>query len=97
MKNTRTRPRTRHILANTLAGLFLGIGMSLMVTLYGVVGWSTTTPDLIIVFGLAFGLGVGLLPVRTLRAPTAPTAKTDESNAYVGPSHSSSVSAPGAR
>ncbi len=97
MKNTRTRPRTRHIFANTLAGLFLGIGVSLMVTLYGVVGWSTITPDLIIVFGLALGLGVGLLPVRTLRESTAPSAKTDESTAYIGPSHPASASAPGAR
>jgi Zn-dependent protease with chaperone function len=61
--------RNRHILANTLAGLFLGLGVSLIVTLYGRVGWSTTTPDLIIVFGVVLGLGVGLLPVRTTRAP----------------------------
>lgn len=65
MKST----RNRHILANTLAGLFLGLGVSLIVTLYGRVGWSTTTPDLIIVFGVVLGLGVGLLPVRTTRAP----------------------------
>jgi hypothetical protein len=97
MKNARTRPRTRHILANTLAGLFLGIGVSLMMTLYGVVGWSTTTPDLIVVFGLVFGLGVGLLPVRTVRESNSSTAKTDESTGYIGPSHPSSVSAPGAR
>jgi hypothetical protein len=43
--------------------------VSLIVTLYGRVGWSTTTPDLIIVFGVVLGLGVGLLPVRTTRAP----------------------------
>jgi hypothetical protein len=61
--------KTRHVLANTFAGLFLGIGVSLMLTLYGRVGWSTATPDLIIVFGLVLGLGVGLLPVRTLQAP----------------------------
>jgi len=61
--------RNRHILANTLAGLFLGIGVSLIVTLYGWVGWSSATPDLIIVFGIVLGLGVGLLPVRTTRAP----------------------------
>ena len=97
MKNARTRPRTRHIFANTLAGLLLGIGVSLMVTLYGVVGWSTTTPDLIIVLGLALGLGVGLLPVRTLRESNPSPADTDESTAYIGPSHPPSVSAPGAR
>ncbi len=73
---TRTRPRTRHLFANTLAGLFLGIGVSLMMTLYGAVGWSTTTPDLVIVLGVVLGLGVGLLPVRTLREPTAKRAKT---------------------
>jgi hypothetical protein len=61
--------RNRHILANTLAGLFLGIGVSLIVTLYGWVSWSSATPDLIIVLGIALGLGVGLLPVRTTRAP----------------------------
>jgi hypothetical protein len=59
--------RARHVFANTLAGLFLGIGASLMATLYGVVSWSMITPDLIIVLGVVLGLGVGLLPVRTLR------------------------------
>lgn len=59
--------RARHVFANTLAGLFLGIGASLMMTLYGVVSWSMATPDLIIVLGVVLGLGVGLLPVRTLR------------------------------
>jgi hypothetical protein len=63
-------PKTRHVLANTLAGLLLGIGVSLMLTLYGQVGWSTSTPNLIIVLGVVLGLGVGLLPVRTTRAPT---------------------------
>jgi hypothetical protein len=95
MKNARTRPRTRHIFTNTLAGLFLGIGVSLMVTLYGVVGWSTTTPDLIVVLGVALGLGVGLLPVRTLRESTAETVESDP---YIGPSqHASALSAPGGR
>ena len=61
--------RDRHVLANTLAGLFLGLGVSLIVTLYGRVSWSSVTPDLIIVFGIVLGLGVGLLPVRTTRAP----------------------------
>ena len=61
------RTRARHVLANTLAGLFLGIGVSLMVTLYGVVDWSTAAPDLIVVLGAVLGLGVGLLPVRTTR------------------------------
>jgi hypothetical protein len=59
--------RARHVLANTLAGLLLGVGVSLMTTLYGVVSWSMATPDLIIVAGVVLGLGVGLLPVRTLR------------------------------
>ena len=62
--------RTKHVLANTVAGLFVGIGLSLMLTLYGRVGWSTSTPDVVIVVGLVVGLGVGLLPVRTTRAPT---------------------------
>jgi hypothetical protein len=59
--------RARHVLANILGGLLLGIGVSLMMTLYGVVGWSMTTPDLIIVLGVVLGAGVGLLPVRTVR------------------------------
>jgi hypothetical protein len=42
-----------------------------MMTLYGVVGWSMTAPDLIIVVGVAIGVGAGLLPARTLRQPTA--------------------------
>jgi hypothetical protein len=85
MKNTRTRPRSRHILVNTLAGLFLGIGVSLMMTLYGVVSWSTTTPNLIIVLGVVLGLGVGLLPVRTLRDPVARPAEPIGSPSF-GPS-----------
>ena len=59
--------RARHVFANTLAGLFLGVGVSLMTTLYGVISWSMITSDLIIVLGMVLGLGVGLLPVRTLR------------------------------
>ena len=62
--------RNRHLLANTLAGLLLGLGVSLILTLYGRVGWSTATPNVIIVVGVLLGLGVGLLPVRTTRAPT---------------------------
>jgi len=65
----------RHVVANTLAGLFLGIGASLMTTLYGAVGWSTAEPDLIIVLGVVLGLGVGLLPVRTVGEPTITRAK----------------------
>ena len=72
--------RARHVLANTLAGLLLGIGVSLMTTLYGVVGWSMATPDLIILGGVVLGLGVGLLPVRTVREPTARGTKTDYSS-----------------
>ena len=72
--------RARHVFANTLAGLFLGLGVSLMVTLYGAVGWSTITPDLIIVVGVVLGLGVGLLPVRTLREPAAKKIGTDYSS-----------------
>jgi hypothetical protein len=71
--------RARHVFANTLAGLLLGIGVSLMMTLYGVVGWSMVAPDLIIVFGVVLGLGVGLLPVRTLREPTAKNPRFDNS------------------
>jgi hypothetical protein len=69
-----TRPvaaRKRRFVANSVAGLFLGAGASLMMTLYGVVGWSMTAPDLIIVVGVAIGVGAGLLPARTLRQPTA--------------------------
>ena len=75
MKHT----RARHVFANTLAGLFLGIGVSLMVTLYGVVSWSMITPDLIIALGVVLGLGVGLLPVRTIQDPGAKRAKSDYS------------------
>ncbi len=72
--------RTRHVVANALAGLFLGIGMSLMLTIYGVVGWSTAWPNIILVLGIALGLGVGLLPVRTMRRSSASTAKKDSAN-----------------
>ena len=62
--------RARHVVANTLGGLLLGIGASLMTTLYGVVAWSTAMPDLIIVLGVILGLGLGLLPVRTVAGLT---------------------------
>lgn len=60
----------RHVVADTLAGLLLGIGVSLMTSLYGAVGWSTAMPDIIIVLGVVLGLGLGLLPVRTVGVPT---------------------------
>jgi hypothetical protein len=94
MKNARTRPKSRHIIANTVAGLLLGVGMSLMMTLYGVVPWSSTMPDLIIVLGVVLGLGVGLLPVRTLREPAAP-AESPESFTSRTPHTRSTVSARG--
>jgi hypothetical protein len=62
--------KTKHVLANTVAGLFLGIGLSLMLTLYGRVSWSSAIPNLVIVLGVVLGLGIGLLPVRTTRAPS---------------------------
>ncbi len=78
--------RARHVFANTLGGLLLGIGVSLMTTLYGVVAWSTAMPDLVIVLGFVLGLGLGLLPVRTVggltemrasqTAPRFPAPKT---------------------
>jgi len=70
----------RHVVANTLAGLLLGIGASLMTTLYGVVGWSTAMPDIIIVLGVVLGLGLGLLPVRTVGVLTQERAKPDYSS-----------------
>jgi hypothetical protein len=74
------RTRARHVFANTLAGLFLGIGASLMMTLYGVIGWSTVAPDLIIVLGVVLGLGVGLLPVRTIREAPVSKSRSDFSS-----------------
>lgn len=70
----------RHVVGNTLAGLFLGIGVSLMTTLYGAVAWSSSVPDVIIVLGLVLGLGVGLLPVRTVGEPMVVRAKPDYSS-----------------
>jgi hypothetical protein len=77
-----TRPassRKRHLVANTFAGLVVGTGVSLMTTLYGVVGWSVIAPDLIIVIGLVLGLCVGLVPVRAHREPIAKQARSDYS------------------
>jgi len=65
--------------ANSVAGLILGIGVSLMLTIYGIVGWSTTTPDLIIALGVVVGVGVGLLPVRTVRGPSTVAGTSDPS------------------
>ena len=70
----------RHVVTNTLAGLFLGIGVSLMTTLYGAIPWSSAIPDLIIVLGVVLGLGVGLLPVRTVGEPTVARAKPSYSS-----------------
>ncbi len=67
----------RHVVADTIAGFLLGIGVSLMATLYGVVGWSTAMPNIIIVLGVALGLGLGLLPVRTVLVLTENKAKPD--------------------
>jgi hypothetical protein len=69
----------RHVFANTLGGLFVGIGVSVMMTLYGVIGWSSAMPDLIVVLGVVLGLGVGLLPVRTIRESTSKKAPSDYS------------------
>ena len=97
MKNARTRPRTRHVVGNTFAGLFLGVGVSLMLTLYGVVGWSTTTPDLVIVLGVVLGVGIGLLPVRTVQEPDGKSGESSASRSF-GPSQpASAASAPGNR
>jgi hypothetical protein len=74
------RTGARHVFANTLGGLFVGIGVSLMVTLYGVVGWSSAMPDLIVVLGIVLGLGIGLLPVRTIRESTPKKAQSDYSS-----------------
>ncbi len=74
------RSRARHVFTNTLAGLFLGVGVSLMATLYGVVSWSGAAPDLIIVLGVVLGLGVGLLPVRTIREAPTKKSRTDYSS-----------------
>jgi hypothetical protein len=63
--------RHRHLVANLLGGLLLGVGVSLLLTLFGRVSWSSTTPDLVIVGGLLLGLLLGLLPVRTTRNPAA--------------------------
>ena len=68
VRGTEPKGVSRHLVADTLAGLLLGVGASLLVTLYGGVGWSTTTPNLIIVLGVVVGLAVGLVPARTTRA-----------------------------
>jgi hypothetical protein len=66
------------VVLNTLAGLFLGIGVSVMMTLYGMVSWSSTGPDLVIVLGVVLGCGVGLLPLRTVRGPTVRKASFED-------------------
>jgi uncharacterized membrane protein len=78
-----TRPlsaRKRHVFANTFAGLFLATGVSLMMTLYGVLSWSATTSNLIIVVGVVLGLGVGLLPTRALGGSKTKTTRFDYSS-----------------
>ena len=79
-RGERLNKGARHVVFNTLGGFFLGIGVSLMTTLYGSIGWSTTAPDLIIVLGAVLGLGVGLLPVRTVDEQTVTRAKPDYSS-----------------
>jgi hypothetical protein len=73
---------SRHLLGNTLAGLFLGVGVSLLLCLYGVVSWSSTTPDVVVVVGIVVGLGIGLLPVRVFSPPTPPRVKAKSPSRY---------------
>jgi hypothetical protein len=72
--------RKRHLFANTLSGVFLGIGVSLMATLYGAASWSTTAPNLIILLGFVIGVGVGLLPERAHQGPTVEKTRSDYSS-----------------
>jgi hypothetical protein len=73
---------SRHVLGNTLAGLFLGVGVSLLLCLYGVVSWSSITPDVVVTVGVLVGLGIGLLPVRVLRSPVPQTVKAKTPSRY---------------
>ena len=73
---------SRHLLGNTLAGLFLGVGVSLLLCLYGVVSWSSITPDVVVVVGILVGLGIGLLPVRVFTSPTSQAVKVKTPSRY---------------
>ena len=68
VRGNEPRRVSRHLVVDTIAGLFLGVGFSLLATLYGSSGWSTTTPNLIIVVGVIVGLLIGLVPTATTRS-----------------------------
>jgi hypothetical protein len=60
--------RRRHIAASVFGGLFLGMGASIMLTIYGVVGWGTVWPNVILALGVALGVVVGLIPASSPKA-----------------------------
>ena len=63
--------RSRHIVRNLVAGLLLGMGGSLLLTVYGIVDWSSLWGDAVVVVGLVLGLAMSFLPAPRPRGPAA--------------------------
>lgn len=73
------KKRPRHVVLGLLAGVFLGIGASVMVTIYGVARLDTEWPNVILILGIVLGLVLGLLPVRSRRQPSRSQVTRDAS------------------
>jgi hypothetical protein len=63
-----TKKRSRHMVASIFGGLFLGMGASIMLTIYGVVDWGTVWPNIILILGVAAGLVIGFIPASSPKA-----------------------------
>lgn len=63
--------RSRHIVRNLIAGLMLGMGGSLLLTIYGIVDWSSLWGDVTVAAGVVVGLAISFLPAPRSRGPAA--------------------------
>ena len=80
--------RSRHLVLSSVACVLLGLGASLMLTIYGVIRWDTVWPDIVFLVGLALGLIVGLLPASARSSPPShqgPLASPDVSSEVAPP------------
>ncbi len=66
--NTSPARTKRHPFRGVLGGVFLGLGLALMVLVYGKAPFGTVTPFVCLACGIAAGLVFGLLgPIRRRR------------------------------
>ena len=80
--------RSRHLILGIVAGVLIGLGGSLMLTIYGVIRWDTVWPDIVFLIGLALGLVAGLVPAKAPASPPSrqgPPAAPDVSSEITPP------------